>query len=134
MKPHNITKRCGCFMRAANSKEWHIAAQHPRARLVDGKLISYSAAGSVAAMRLPSRISARTRLRGFDEGLRAVERVIGPSAMNSLAAAARSGERGLPALLHACKGACVGTLEFERAAEFRDMADAEASRMRKSKA
>ena len=129
MKPHRINKASGCTIHAVNSKEWDIGKRHRRARIINGKLVSRFAPGTAVELKKINESTNYVLRQGFGEGLRAIEKLIGRTAMEALTAANNRGEHGFVALLHACKGACVDMQDFEMASEFRDMADAVARRV-----
>lgn len=116
-------KDCGAFLSPMTAQEQHIKRTYKRAIMHNGRLRSAHAPGMAVRRKHCNRILKALHENSFTQGLQAVEAVIGRGAMNALASADTNGHRGLKALLFACKGACIDMQDFERAVEFKNMAD-----------
>ena len=123
MKTHNYNKECGAIT-PMTSKDAHCKRMHPCAdKDHRGRLISDYGPGGAVRRRISNKLASSIHHQGWVDGLHTVGTIIGKYAMDGLAGSCLRGERGLVALLHACKGACIEMQDYEMAQQFQDMAN-----------
>ena len=84
MKIQYARAKSGCFMRPATSQQWSLVRRHSRSRLINGRLVSCHAAGSMAMAREVRKSVECIKDIGRSDVLNTIELLIGRAALESM--------------------------------------------------